>query len=84
MAAGGLCFLAGSELKYGVFLLGFLLVAYAYIGHLAYTRWGRIRRSFTETEASLTAGSPLSLLSFNFLKELPRTLLGGRYPFRLG
>ncbi len=43
MAAGGLCFLAGSELKYGVFLLGFLLVAYAYIGHLAYTRWERVR-----------------------------------------
>jgi hypothetical protein len=43
MSAGGLCFLAGAETYYGTFLFGFLLLAYAGIGYLAYTRWERVR-----------------------------------------
>lgn len=43
MAAGGLCFLAGAETYYGTFLFGFLLLAYAGIGYLAFTRWERVR-----------------------------------------
>ena len=43
MTAGGLCFLAGAETYYGTFLFGFLLLAYAGIVYLAYTRLDRVR-----------------------------------------
>lgn len=43
MSAGGLCFLAGAETYYGTFLFGFLLLAYAGIVYVAYTRLDRVR-----------------------------------------
>lgn len=42
-AAGGLCFFAGAETYYGKFLFGLLLMAYAGVGYLAYTRWERVK-----------------------------------------
>ncbi len=42
-AAGGLCFFAGAETYYGTFFFGLLLMAYAGVGYLAYTRWERVR-----------------------------------------
>jgi hypothetical protein len=43
MSAGGLCFLAGAETYHGTFLFGFLLLAYAGIVYLAFTRLDRVR-----------------------------------------
>ena len=42
-ASGGLCFFAGAETYYGTFFMGILLMAYAGVGYLAYTRWERVR-----------------------------------------
>jgi len=43
MTAGGLCFYAGAEINTGMFMLGGMVIAYAGIGYLTYTRWERVR-----------------------------------------
>ena len=42
-ALGGVCFFAGAESFEGTFMFGILLMAYAGVGYLAYTRWERVR-----------------------------------------
>jgi hypothetical protein len=43
MTAGGLCFYAGADINTGMFMLGGVVMAYAGIGYLGYTRWERVR-----------------------------------------
>jgi hypothetical protein len=43
MAIGGLLYCSGQDRGDGAFLLGLIIMAYAGIGYLAYTRWERVR-----------------------------------------
>ena len=43
MAMGGLMYCAGEDRGDGAFLFGLVVIAYAGIGYLAYTRWERVR-----------------------------------------
>jgi hypothetical protein len=43
MAMAGLLYFAGNENLMGVAILGIVMMAYAGIGYLAYTRWERVR-----------------------------------------
>jgi hypothetical protein len=43
MAMAGLLYFAGNENLMGVAILGIVMMAYAGIGYLAYSRWERVR-----------------------------------------
>ena len=43
MAIGGLLYCSGQDRGDGAFLLGLIIMSYAGIGYLAYTRWERVR-----------------------------------------
>ncbi len=43
MAIGGLLYCAGEDRGDGAFLLGLIIITYAGIGYVAYTRWERVR-----------------------------------------
>lgn len=43
MAIGGLLYCSGQDRGDGAFLLGLIIMTYAGIGYLAFTRWERLR-----------------------------------------